>query len=37
VVKIPWGFLSRPLSFWLKIEGAQGLVLSDYVTAFVSR
>jgi len=37
VVKIPWGFLSRPLSFWLKVEGAQGLALSDYVTVFVSR
>ena len=37
VVKIPWGFLSRPLSFWLRVENAQGLVLSDYVTVFVSR
>jgi subtilisin family serine protease len=37
VVKIPWGFLSRPLSFWLRVEGTQGLVLSDYVTVFVSR
>jgi len=37
VVRIPWGFLSRPISFWLRVEGAQGLVLSDYVTVFVSR
>lgn len=35
--KIPWGFLSRPLSFWLKVEGPQGLVLSNYITIFVSR
>lgn len=37
VIRIPWGFLSRPVSFWLRVEGAQGLVLSDYVTVFVSR
>jgi subtilisin family serine protease len=37
VFKIPWGFLSRPLSFWLRVEGATGLMLSDYVTVFVSR
>ena len=37
VVKIPLGFLSRPLSFWLRVEGATGLMLSDYVTVFVSR
>lgn len=37
VVKIPYGFLSRPLAFWLKIVGPQGLMLSDYVTVFVSR
>ena len=37
VVKIPQGLLSRPLAFWLKILGPQGLVLSDYLTVFVSR
>jgi hypothetical protein len=37
VVKIPYGFLSRPLAFWLKIVGPEGLMLSDYVVVFVSR
>lgn len=37
VIRIPLGFLSRPLSFWLRVEGARGLLLSDYVTVFVSR
>jgi hypothetical protein len=37
VVKIPYGFLSRPLGFWLKIVGPEGLILSDYVVVFVSR
>jgi hypothetical protein len=37
VVKIPYGFLSRPLGFWLKIVGPEGLMLSDYVVVFVSR
>jgi serine protease AprX len=35
--KIPYGFLSRPLAFWLRIVGPQGLMLSDYITVFVSR
>jgi subtilisin family serine protease len=37
VVKIPLGFLSQPLSFWLRVEGPTGLMLSDYLTVFVSR
>jgi hypothetical protein len=37
VVRFPAVILSRPLSFWLKVEGPQGLALSDYVTIFVSR
>lgn len=37
VVKIPLGFLSQPLSFWLRVEGSTGLMLSDYLTVFVSR
>jgi subtilisin family serine protease len=37
VVKIPWGFLSRPLSFWLRVEDAGEVVMSDSVTVFVSR
>jgi serine protease AprX len=37
VFKIPPGFLSRPIAFWLKVVGTQGLMLSDYVTVFVSR
>jgi hypothetical protein len=37
VVEIPWGFLSRPVSFWLKVEDAQGVVMSDYVTVFIFR
>src|SRR4030042_404134 len=37
VIRIPLGFLSLPLSFWLRAEGARGLLLSDYVTVFVSR
>ena len=35
--RIPLDFLSRPLSFWLRVEGPRGLVMSDYVTVFVSR
>jgi subtilisin family serine protease len=35
--RIPLGFLSRPLSFWLRVEGPRGPVMSDYVTVFVSR
>jgi hypothetical protein len=37
VVRIPLDFLSRPLSFWLRIEDARGLAMSDYVTVFISR
>ena len=37
VVGIPQDFLSRPLSFWLRIEDDRGLVMSDYVTVFISR
>ncbi|MGB7296957.1 MAG: S8 family serine peptidase [Candidatus Aminicenantales bacterium] len=37
VVRIPPGFLSRPVAFWLKIVGPQGLMLSDYVIIFISR
>jgi hypothetical protein len=37
VVRLPALFLSRPLSFWLRVEGPQGLALSDYVNVFVSR
>jgi serine protease AprX len=37
VFKIPFGFLSRPVAFWLKIFGMQGLILSDQMTIFVSR
>jgi hypothetical protein len=37
VVKLPALILSRPLSFWLRVEGPLGPALSDYVTIFVSR
>ncbi len=37
VVKLPFGLLSRPLAFWLKIAGPEGLILNDYITVFVSR
>jgi serine protease AprX len=37
VFKIPYGFLSRPVAFWLRILGPQGLMLNDYVIVFVSR
>lgn len=37
VVRIPWGFLSRPVFFWLRVEGARGLILSDWVPVFVFR
>jgi subtilisin family serine protease len=37
VVGIPQDFLSRPLSFWLRIEDDRGLVMSDYLTLFISR
>ena len=37
VVRIPLDFLSRPLAFWLRIEDARGLAMSDYVTVFISR
>lgn len=37
VVRIPPGFLSRPVAFWLKVVGPLGLMLSDYVTVFISR
>jgi serine protease AprX len=37
VVELPFGFLSRPLAFWLKIVGPEGLMLSDSVVVFVSR